>query len=516
MKWRSERCYLAGLTVMLAIAGCGREIPTQARPLGGIVRGHISDGAAIEEPFEIFAETTGGGETHRTVAAVVDVDGRFEMTLPNGKYRVSARPDCGPGSVYYRASGPVLVGAAADTVVVAGDEQELVFACGRVAISVAIPETEEGRNFRCGVMPVSATSLYYYYDCNTIADDVVATTVRFVPPGQYYLTCDDGDTRAYLPPTYDRDRAAVVDVTAGQQVTYSSAVMGYTTVAGTVTGSWQELAVGRPEVQIYGGGIFLDVRVADPDGAFAFSLLGGGSFQFRVRIDNIWQWVGGDDLETATRFAAESGDAITDIRYVESGLVCVLADPPDTNLASIGVYTSRADSTYLGNSYGDTLRMANLRPGPVYLRLRPVADTSRWLPQYFDRRNSLAEADPVEIPPAGQVARVEATVVLGGGISGRILDAAGMPPLEGQMVMALVAAADSAAVVRYCYFSSGTYDPTTGDYVINQVPDGTFKLRADAGHGDTWWPAASSFAAAGTITIENHEDVSGIAWQLLH
>ncbi len=201
---------------------------------------------------------------------------------------------------------------------------------------------------------------------------------------------------------------------------------------------------------------------------------------------------------------------------MESGLECVLTGALDGSGAHVAVYDDQRDHQATVSSEGDTLRISNLRPGHVYLRISPRSATSIWLPQYFDRRDSLAVADPVMIPPDGQIAHGALTLVAGGRIRGRILDAMGRPPATERLRMRIHAADDSLNSIRNYSFYNCCYDEVTGDYVINQLPDGVYKLRASDKVLWTWWPHHASFAAGGTVNIENHGEVEGVDWQLIY
>ena len=143
----------------------------------------------------------------------------------------------------------------------------------------------------------------------------------------------------------------------------------------------------------------------------------------------------GTDFDSATIFDFETGDAVTGITHVESGLECVLTGVLDGYGAHVTVYDDQRDYLATLWSEGDTLRISNLRPGPVYLSMRPGSGASLWLPQYFDRRDSLAVADPVLIPPDGQIAHGAVTLVTGGRIRGRVLDTMGRPPAAERLRM---------------------------------------------------------------------------------
>ncbi len=507
-------CLLASLiTILAAGGGCEQDHPVLAPPRGGTIRGYVHDGATFAEPFTVVARSVGTGP-EITVTDYVELDGRFALNVPNGKYVVYFRPE-GSGTIYYHDGGPVLREADADTVHVAGDEHDLAVACGRVTFDLDLPAAVDGAYLYCSAIPIGETWLSR--EIGASVTDGLRVELRFVPTGAYRLAFGGGGfVDIYFPPTLDRDAAEVVDVLAGQELVWTVSIDALATISGSVTGSWQTFGHGRPEVEArVGDSSVARVDVAD-DGSYAFQFLAGGPVRLRVRIDDVNRWIGGNDAETATVFALETGGAIAGISYVESGLDCRLTGETDIWGAFAELYDDQGRSLGWTRSSGDTLRVSNLPPGNVYLHLRPRTSLALWLEQYYDRRDSLAVADPIAIPPDGQIADAVAVLVRGGRIRGRILDVIGLPPRWYDLAMNLHAPGDSLAAIRGCYFYPDTYDEVTGDYVINQVPDGDYKLRARVKDVWTWWPHHASFAGGGTVTIENHAEVTLDDWQLIH
>jgi hypothetical protein len=499
--------------ILSATVGCEQDHPSLPSPLGGVIRGVVSDGAAIDDDIRITVESV-DQETNVNVSDDIGLDGSFALNVPNGKYVVYVRPG-GSGTLYYNAAGPVLNSSAADTVVVAGDEHDLSFACGRVTFAVELPATLDGRSMTCNVVSIGESWSYRAYS-GQVADGL-RVEVRFVPPGLHRLTISGGGfVRVYLPPTFDSEAADVVDVVVGQELVYTAGIAALATLGGSVTGSWQTIGEDPPRVNVWFGEQSIASTNVAADGTFAFTFLAGAPLRLRVWIDSVSQWVGGPDFDAATVFDLENGGAITGIDYVESGLECVLTGDLDDHGFDGVLYDGQGRILGWGWYHADTLRFANLRPGPVYLEIVPDSDASLWLPQFFDRRDSLAVADPIMILPDGQIAPVVAVLVRGARIRGRFLDCLGLPPQRVPMVE-ICAADDSLRLVRSQYLGfNGSYDEVTGDYVITRVPDGTFKLRACTKEAWTWWPHQPSFAAGGTVTVENHQDVEGVDWELVY
>ena len=247
--------------------------------------------------------------------------------------------------------------------------------------------------------------------------------------------------------------------------------------------------------------------------------LASGTFRLRVFIGDVSRWIGGDNYDAATLFVLEPGQDMTGISHVESGLECVF-DPagplPDTQY---DVILRTATSVFYNNSCeGTVLRFANLVPGDIYLKIDGWGMRDVWLSQHWDRRASPEEADPITIPPGGGVANVTVTLVQGARVFGRLLDVQGRPLSPGEMFLMVYATDDSVDVVNLYTdwdFSVALYNVGNGDYVLTQLRDGQYKMRAHVGDNPwIWWPGRAAWDSAGVFTIENATDLSGIDWRL--
>lgn len=497
------------------LAGCAEDHPTLAPARGGVIRGVVSDGSAADGEITVSAETIGNAEMAVSATTAADAAGRFALNLPNGAYRVFFQAQNGwSGTIFHGARGPVLAYTEADTVWVAGDEQELDFACGRVVFAVGLPPEFAGESMWCGVEPLDYSGPTR--SRTGVVQDGLRVEMRFVPPGRYRPALSGGDyNQIYLPPTFDPQAADEIVVAAGEALTYAASVDALTSLGGSVTGSWQTFGFDAPRVEVWACQRRIADTTAAADGSFAVALLAGASVRLRVRIGGMYQWLGGADENSATVFDVATGQSLAGIDHVESGLECVMSGDLDDRRVYGNLYDGQGRNLVGSFGENDTLRFSNLPPGPVYLRLMAPNDAP-WLTQYFDRRDSLAVADPIVIPPDGQIAHVVPVLVPGGRIRGRILDVLGLPPSRQGLEFGVVAAEDSLTVVQEYYPYASLYDEVTGEFNLNQIPDGTFRLRARTKQLWSWWPHAASFAGGGTVTVADHAEVSLECWQLVH
>ncbi len=352
------------------------------------------------------------------------------------------------------------------------------------------------------------------------AAEVLAGSLRFVPPGRYVVALRSQEFgQIYLPPTFDIGKADVVEVVVGGEARLASEITGLAELEGSVTGSWQALDMDEPEVRAYFTPEDWASTTTDPSGRFALRLLAAGIFRLEVRIGGISRWIGGDDFNSATAYPVAPGESVEGISHVESGLECVFSPDglPPTYLYEVYLVDEYGINLPV-NAFGGPVRVANLAPGTVSLRLSTWDRRATWLPQFWDRKPSLRTADPIVIPGGGGVAHVTATLQKGGRIMGRLRDANGLVPNPSRL-FALVHAADDSLRILAVYtnqdFASGLLDIDTGDYMLTQLTDGRYRLRAHLGNDPwTWWPGRASWDSAGVITVEDLADVTGIDWQL--
>ena len=231
------------------------------------------------------------------------------------------------------------------------------------------------------------------------------------------------------------------------------------------------------------------------------------------------QWVGGHDFESATVFDLEAGER--DHRHRLRGVGPRMRPdrrPGRSRRIDQRLRRVRATASAGASLHGDTLRIANLQPGPVYLRatsvVRTVALAAAVLrPPRFARRRR-----PDHDPAGGQIARV----VAGPGAgrpdprppAGR---AWACRPARVPMDGALRGRRLARARPQLLPVVHGIYDEVTGDYVINQVPDGTFKLRARTKERlDLVAPSAQLRRRRHRHRREPRRTSTGVDWQLLY
>lgn len=522
---RSTRCGALTATVvalLLLAGGCDDDRHVTFPESGaGTIEGWVSDGLPFD-PRDVTISVTDYRQDDIEYGIHVhpDSSGHYAVVVPNGPARVAMRNGCGR-EMYFRTGGLTYRSNAADSVMVAGETCRVDFACGRVTVDVGMPPDIAHRNVRCGLVE-PGESPRNFSACSVNYEERLTTELRFVKPGDYRLVLRDYELGyAYLPATLDSAEAERITVRAGEATPHASEIPSLTALEGTVTGSWQTFGFDPPRIEVWYDEAYMEDVQAENDGSFAAHLLAGGPLRLVVRIQDTWGYIGGCDLASATVFDLASGEQRTGIAHVESGLELTFAG--DYDAAQPGVYYDVYDnagrhllSTYSLEADANPLRIANLPPGEVRVAVRPAGLLATWQRQYFDRRESLAAADPVTVPAGGQIAQATMILERGGRLRGRLFDTHGEPFSEESLEFCVYASDDSGAPIEiYRSYWGSVYDAESGEYVLNQFADGAYKLRAR--HVDglfRWYPGVLAWDDAGVIVIEDHAEVVLEDWLL--
>jgi hypothetical protein len=508
------------LAALLATASCEDDrhvtFPVSA---SGTICGTVSDGAPLDSTHvTIWVSSIGNAEPRFESRMHPDATGNYALTVPNGPVVVSITEDFCYSRIYYRQDGLTDHSSEADTIQVEGEVYRADFACGRVTVDVGLPPDLPVESLNCWLVE-PGSNLNNSSGCDYEVDGRLLAEMRLVRPGRYRAALGHYDLgRVYLPATFDSTAAEVLTVVAGQNVRHTSELPALAHLSGSVTGSWQELGIDVPRVEAWRENRGVCSTEVTTDGQFDLGLLLGGPVRLVVMIANMPGYVGGADFASATVFDLEPGEQVTGISHVESGLEIDIV-----GLWPLGVYQhihifdaagrdlTRRPEGYTGfSNFGSPLQICNLPAGEIFVSLTPSDSRALWLPQFYDRQDSLAVADPITVPPDGQVGRTTVTLVTGGRIHGRVLGPDG-EPASGSFYLRVYQADDPDTVVAGIASYDGSFDRDTGDYAINQLRNGDYKVRGLA-YGGTWiyWPGVVSFEDAGVVTIENLGEVTGI------
>jgi len=418
---------------------------------GGTVSGRVTDAAGnpvANADVWLWDPVSGGGSsTFRT-----NSQGDYTVTgLAPGTYWIEINPPVATALSRFRTSGIVVV--AGQTAVVNATLQAGGTVSGRVTDGVGNPAA----NARVSVWDASGSSATV-----TVHTDIQGNyTATGLLPGRniLYVTPPPGSSLAH-------STVSDVAVAAGQTTTVNVALQPGGTVSGRVTdaagnpvanaGVWVWSVVTRH----WGGSTRTDAQgnytlaglvpdtytlTVDPPATTSFA-----SFRTFGVVIALGQ-------TTVVNATLQAGGTV-------SGRVTDAAGNPVAN-ADVWLWdpvSGGGSSTFRTNSQGD-YTVTGLAPGTYWIEINPPVATA--LSRF--RTSGI-------VVVAGQTAVVNATLQLGGIVSGRVTDAAGNP------------VANAEAIVRSSttgeWIASSRTD-ALGNYTVTAVPSGTHRLEIRAASG---------------------------------
>jgi hypothetical protein len=273
--------------------------------------------------------------------------------------------------------------------------------------------------------------------------------------------------------------------------------------------------------------IVADVRT-DGQGKFTFTLLHEFVVRIQVSIAGYDRWIGGDSFEEAQEFDLRLGEEITDVRYVESGLL--LERPAET----LGVHDDLIVEVYDadtqrsiwpgGSSMGGSSHLhaiANLSPGNYWLHITPAGSLRcRWLAQWYDRADDSAGATVIRIQDEGETVPIGLNLIQGGSINGTV---SWTWSEETAYTRVCLTTASSAEHLGRLTLGSFWQEMSEERYEMLGLPDGGYKIGAwicsDYPYNCepinvSWYPGTADWESAEVVEIRDLGDIEGIDLEL--
>jgi hypothetical protein len=454
--------------------GEGRSITVGARPREGERRGAV------------------------IASTLSDSTGWFRLELPTGLYRLETNP----------VSGMYSTGDVRDTITITPHVQHYDLLRGQLQVRIRMPGELNGESFKLSIRSPHT----YDSDSQTlqVQDGLLDFHFPVLYPQSYTLELEPaGSTQGlYLPGTYDPDEAETVEIGAEEPVIIETSFeQSYASISGSITGSWQQASVDRPEVNAYSAD---SIRIArawcEDDGTFTLPLFIAEPVRLLTECQGLEQWVGGATYEEAQVFSLGPGDRITGVSVVESGLNVWLEGPGTLTYhrASIRLIDA-AGHTFEPNNYSDNpITICNLPPGEYRLLVYGYCKGEPWANQWYDGAESASAATPITLAP-GELRTVTIHLVEGGRIQGRVLDSDGQPRDDYDL--------------RLCDADGETLceqwqSRTRGEFSYSGLANGDYYLavRTTWGGETCWYPGMREFEYATPIRIRDYGTVTGIEW----
>lgn len=479
--------------------------------------GEIGPDAALREvgAVEGYALVAGRGESLKIVASLLtagnyydytdevmaetwsDSTGWYRLEVPAGRYILDTRSTAGGSTI---RSKP-------DTVQVTPHVLRHDLRRGLARVRVRVPPAWEGRS--CSLRLETATR----YDCNgydRVEDGWADFEYRAVEPGPYLLEFsgpNGGDF--FLPGSLTETGADTLTVGLETAVSYEGDFTEtYATISGRVTGSWQLAPVQSLSVAAYTTeSRQVSFDDCGPDGSFEIVLAIPQDVRLLFYCGGASRWHGGLTFATATNFALQAGDRITGIDVVEGGLEIWLDGPGVMTHHDVDLEVcDEAGNVLMSQSaWHNPIRIGNLLPGRVLLRLDGICERQTWAGQWFDGAASPADATPIEVV-AGERRRLDVSLTPGGSIAGAVREADGASP--GPVQVTVCDDRGEPLCEQWSYFSGGIFS-------FVGLADGDYFLKALTDEGSPWWyPGANAFEGAVAVGIVGHAAVTGLSWTL--
>ena len=481
-------------TLLLNVA-CDEQPPGPLEPkfqvgaLEGFVR-------AAGEPIDVLVGARLVVSPYTVAARTrTDATGWYRLELPVDRYRIEIDP----------SNGSFFSPDTSDVVRVEAWTQRYDILRGDVTLRLAAPAVPEGRIIRCVL------------DCDdwrcrrngqaAVHDGLFEYHFGLVNAGTYRVSLDQSSSAPFwLPGTPDREAADTIVVPVDRPVVYQGALDQYTSISGSIRGSWETPGATHPRVQaLTPDSTAIGSTVIGMGGSFWIDLFIAQPVKLRVGNFGIEQWIGGDTFESATVFELQPGVPLEGISFVESGISCLLVSPNPLMepRAQFLLRDERGRIYRPDGSYQNPTLIPNLLPGRYYLYVYGFCDYDGepWGSQWYGGAGSSDSATPIDLP-SGQMVPITVPLVAGATIEGRVLSLDRRPAPTSVWVF------DSSGA-PLC--QRATANDATFSFV--GVGDGDYYLAVPL-FGDTWWyPGTLRFEAAQPVEVRNQANVTGIAWR---
>jgi len=538
--WLSTQLALA---LLLIWCGCEDSTrPCQLQVPSGRIQGHVrSGGLPLRARIIAEAVLAGSGEQAYYQTDLSD-HGAYSLDVPAGLYKLSLRALDSGGTYHYTGAELGYGQIPPDTFLVDDHKSpvEIDFALGGLTLQLDLSSRSDGERGEVFLYrrDDDGTVRYpSYVDHHDI--EIEAGRLDFliagVLPGEYQVElvldgrygdcdCDYGGEHIWLPGTRIRSESPWYVVGADSVTVLECELAAEPArIEGRVSGAWRAMGGSREPMVSLVSPDSLSVRGPHRtaiDGSFSFDIQRPEPVKLLVTQYGVEQWVGGPGFDEATVYPLQSGETISGVEFVQSGVRVLLA-ATDFFIGTMDFrFHDPADLTLLATAsinfeYDHHLSIPNLWPGDFLLFVCPEGQWQGrydWRTQWLDRVNDPEQAQLITIAAEGDIVPINLTLECGGVITGR---------LEG----------GEEAVSSYCILVTSAGEKTLWghsdtwasglEYEILGLPDGDFKIGAVPRYpgetqpdpslaGVVWYPDTIDWDAAGVIEIQEAARVTDV------
>jgi hypothetical protein len=193
----------------------------------------------------------------------------------------------------------------------------------------------------------------------------------------------------------------------------------------------------------------------------------------------------------ALAIALVGSPAIALAASTDGSISGVVSDSITTNpVAAICVRAAGGSGSAATHSNAEgEYTLADLSPGTYTVKFSGCRTTLGYVTQYYDDQATSAEANPVTVDAGGNTAGIDASMVLGGGISGSVTDESTPPDPLSDICVAATASGSTAV---------STTTNASGDYSYAGLTPGSYEVKFTDCHHHVYVP--TSYASAVTVT----------------
>lgn len=254
----------------------------------------------------------------------------------------------------------------------------------------------------------------------------------------------------------------------------------------------------------------------DADGSYRLTGLRAGSYKLQFsgyQSGALTQWYkDAATFGTATPVALTAGQDLTGINATMvkgASISGKVTAPAGVNLSSVSVNVTPTEPidgfmpSFVQLAADGTYRASGLPAGSYSVAFSGY--NSGALPQWYKNADSQASATPVVVTAGQDFAGVDATLVKGASISGKVTMPAGMDPSR-VYVNVYNADSDRGTIL-------GSYVAPDGSYTIGGLKTGSYKVQFSTYGSNAlpqWYKNAASFGSATALNVAPEQDVTGI------
>jgi len=346
-------------------------------------------------------------------------------------------------------------------------------------------------------------------------------TVNGLPTGQYRVqVCADGYISEWYPDTYVYDEATPVSVTVPGDTPNIDFNLE---LGGSISGHVFEADGLTPisNVLLRAMDATTHVSIAEsytsPDGSYTMVGLPTGSYIVQALpshggldlIDQYYSGVYNWAQATPVPVTAPGDTPNIDFNLDAEGSISghfmdgATGEPISGALIIVYDYSSGEQHGYASTDVDGYYSVAGIPTGQYRVQARATGYISEW---YQDTTNYWL-ATPVLVTAPDDTPNIDFSLDIGGSISGRVIDSVTGQPISG----AKVYACDYYTGLGY----SGPLTNEQGYYIINDLPDGEYRVQAEAsGHAREWYQDTYDLGEATIVSVAAPNDTSGIDFDL--